>query len=180
MDSMGHRVSVFIDGSNFYFKVKSLGILNQFDFLYRDFCRSFASNKTKIFIKYFIGEVRTQRNNPKSHKLYKSQLKLFGHLTRLNVEIYKGQLLKSDGKYHEKGVDVQIATDILIGAYENLYDTCYLVSSDSDLVPAIKKARDLGKQIVYVGFKHQVSYSLLQNASQSKLLTKADLLPFVS
>ncbi|PIX31320.1 helicase, partial [Candidatus Berkelbacteria bacterium CG_4_8_14_3_um_filter_33_6] len=45
-------------------------------------------------------------------------------------------MLKSDGKYHEKGVDVRIAVDILRGALKNEYRRCFVISSDTDLIPA--------------------------------------------
>jgi len=50
--------------------------------------------------------------------------------------------MKSDGIYHEKGVDVNIAVDILVGVYEDICDRIILVSSDTDLLPAISKAKE--------------------------------------
>lgn len=41
--------------------------------------------------------------------------------------------------WDEKGVDVHIAVAILVAAYENLADRIILVSSDTDLIPAIAK-----------------------------------------
>jgi uncharacterized LabA/DUF88 family protein len=110
--------------------------------------------------------------------LFKNQLKLFGYLTRQKIKIYRGYILKTDG-YHEKGVDVKIAADILIGAYENLYDKAVLLSSDTDLLPAISKAVSLGKIIQYVGFAHNPSFALIRHAKPAKLLSKDDLMPFV-
>jgi uncharacterized LabA/DUF88 family protein len=49
-----------------------------------------------------------------------------------------GYLLKSGGKYHEKGVDVNLAGDIYVAAYENLCDHFILVSPDTDLLPAAR------------------------------------------
>ena len=89
-----------------------------------------------------------------------------------------GYILKSDG-YHEKGVDVKMAIDILIGAYENLYDKAIVLSSDTDLLPAIQKAVDLGKTIQYIGFSHKPSYALIRHAKPAKLLDESDLLPFM-
>ena len=39
----------------------------------------------------------------------------------------------SDGKFHEKGVDAQIAVDFVRGSIKNEYDKFYLISSDTDL-----------------------------------------------
>ena len=89
-------------------------------------------------------------------------------------------MLKSDGKYHEKGVDVQIALDIAIGAYEDSYDMCYLISSDTDLIPAIHKAQSLSKKIVYVGYHKCASQAMIHNCNgPHKILTKEYLSQFV-
>ena len=171
---MKNNNSIFFDGSNFYFKLKDLKLHDQLSFDFSAFNNFLGTHPAAV---YYIGKIQTDKTK-KSKKLHAQQRKLLAHLHKHQVKYSLGFLLKSGGKYHEKGVDVQIAVDILIGAYENLYDTCYLVSSDSDIIPAIKKARMLGKEIVYVGFKHKISYSLLHNCSRSILLTKEDLLPF--
>jgi uncharacterized LabA/DUF88 family protein len=54
---------------------------------------------------------------------------------------------------------VKLAVDILVAAYENLCNRVYLVSSDTDLLPAIKKAQEKGKKIEYVGFSHKPQVS---------------------
>lgn len=86
--------------------------------------------------------------------------------------------MKNDGVYHEKGVDVKMAVDLVVGAYENSYDTAILISSDTDLVPAIEKVRALGKSVEYVGFSHQPSLGLISRSTESRLLSKDDLKPF--
>lgn len=87
--------------------------------------------------------------------------------------------MRTGTTYHEKGVDVKIATDLLVGAYEDLYNRAYLVSSDTDLRPAIRKARSKGKQIEYVGFVHQPSQALLRDCSSFRLLKPGDFQPFI-
>jgi len=105
------------------------------------------------------------------------QRKLTGKLQKSGWTIKFGHMLKADG-YHEKGVDVQIAVDILIGAYENLYDTAILVSSDTDLIPALAKARSMKKKIEYIGFSHKPSYGLITHSDIRRLLAKDDLQQF--
>lgn len=102
------------------------------------------------------------------------QRKLLGKLQKEGWKIGFGHMLKSD-VYHEKGVDVLIAVDMLVGAYENFYDKIILVSSDTDLLPAILKVKQLGKEIEYVGFGHKASHAMIANCSSSYLLRKGDL-----
>src|SRR6266568_8443873 len=108
-----------------------------------------------------------------------NQQRLFAHLRKHTFTYSLGYLLKSSGVLHEKGVDVQIAVDMLVAAYENLCDRMYLVSSDTDLIPAIQKAQEKGKTIVYVGFSHQVSRALVDSCKETQTLTKDQLLPFI-
>lgn len=47
----------------------------------------------------------------------------------------------------EKGIDVQIALDIAIGAWDDSYDVAVVASADSDLVPALEAALTKGKRV---------------------------------
>lgn len=47
----------------------------------------------------------------------------------------------------EKGIDVLLALDIVLGAVRDAYDVAVLVSGDTDLIPAIDAALDLGKRV---------------------------------
>ena len=85
----------------------------------------------------------------------------------------------TNGKYHEKGVDVQLAVDLLVGAYENTYDTAIVLSSDTDLIPAIKKIKELGKSVEYIGFAHRPTIALQTHATLSRLLIKEEIENFV-
>ena len=76
-------------------------------------------------------------------------------------------------------MDVNIAVDILVAAYENICDRIIIVSSDTDLLPAVKKAKEKKKIVEYIGFSHMRSYAMVNNCSKFTLLTKKDLQPFV-
>lgn len=172
------RCIILVDGSNFFFKLKDLNLHNllQFDFL--DFAKMLSGGEQIINASYYVGAVRTD-GTKKTQKMHDNQQKLFAYLKNNGFNYVLGYLLKSDGDWHEKGVDVNIAVDILVGTYENICDRIILVSSDTDLLPAIKKAREKGKVIEYVGFSHKRSYAMINNCSKYRLLKKEDLLPFI-
>lgn len=172
------RVFIIIDGNNFYHRLKELNLINLLPFDYEKFVQFLAGRRELISKNYYIGAIREERNNPKSRELMRGQRKLTGRLQKKNWIIKFGHMLKSDD-YHEKGVDVQIATDILIGAYENLYDTIILVTSDTDLIPALEKARSMKKKIEYIGFSHKPSYGLITHSGIRRLLTKEDIEQFL-
>lgn len=173
------RCIILIDGSNFYFKLKDLKLSNLLSFNFASFARVLAKDSKITNAVYYIGKIKTD-GSEKSNRMLANQQKLFAHLRKSNFNYSLGYLLKSDGKYHEKGVDVNIAVDILVATYENSCDSIILVSSDTDLLPAVRKAKGKGKKVEYVGFSHQPSVAMVANCSSSRLLTKDDLSPFTS
>ena len=174
------RISIYIDGGNFYhLVVKKLGIEeNNFNF---DAFANFLIDGRAVSesCKYFYkGSVPEKEGNSHSKELMSQQTKLFTNLKKSGWEINTSKLrtrveelvvdsrvfeykkLKKIGletihteRMREKGIDVKIATDLLVGAFDNKYDIAIVVSSDSDLVPAIDWVRNrMKKKIEYVGF----------------------------
>lgn len=172
------RCIVLIDGSNFYFKMRELGLHHLLKFNFSAFIKSLAKKQKVVLATYYIGKVRTD-GTEKVQQLFNNQRKLFAHLRKHKVRYSLGYLLKSDGRFHEKGVDVNIAADILVATYENLCDHIILISSDTDLLLAIQKARQKGKTVEYIGFSHQPSYAMVTNCTESFLLKKELLEPFI-
>lgn len=169
---------VLIDGSNFYFKLKDLKLHDELRLNFSSFAKMLCGEGKIADSIYYVGAVRT---NGTKHvqNLFNKQQKLLAHLKRHKFKYSLGYLLRSKGKMHEKGVDVNIAVDILVATYEDLCDHIILVSSDTDLLPAIRKAKEKGKDVEYVGFSHQPSVAMVVNCSKSRLLTKEDILPFI-
>ena len=172
------RVFIIIDGSNFYHRLKELKLTNLLSFDYEKFSQFLLGKRSAVAKKYYIGAIREERNNSKSKELMIGQQKLTGKLQKYGWQTEFGHMLKTDG-YHEKGVDVLMAVDLLAGAYEDLYDTAVLVSSDTDLIPALVKARSMKKKIEYVGFSHKPSYGLITHSDIRRLLTQNDIEQFI-
>jgi uncharacterized LabA/DUF88 family protein len=173
------RVSVFIDGSNLYYKLKDLNIKNKTEFDYFGFCNLLSGSRRLASCKYYVGAIRADRNNEKARIMRANQQRLFSHLEKQGLVVEKGFLLESNGVFHEKGVDVKIATDMIIGAYENHYDVAALISSDTDLIPAIKQVRKLGKIVEHIGFSHAPSFGLKKHTNITRLLAYDDLKEFI-
>jgi len=169
---------ILIDGSNFYFKLKNLGLHNLLKFNFTEFAKFLARSKNIIGIHYYVGRIK-QDGSARANKMLADQQKLLAQLKQHKVRYSLGYLLKSDGLYHEKGVDVQIAVDMLIAAFENHCDHFILVSSDTDLAPAIKQVQKKMKFVEYIGFSHMPSVAMVRFCSESRLLTKEDMLTFI-
>lgn len=174
------RVAVFIDGSNFYFKLKTLTpkMVDLIHYQYKALAKSMlGDDETLTYIGYYIGVVRDTKktkNHEKALELVKNQQRLFEQLRHQKINIVKGYLLERDNKFFEKGVDVRLAIDIVAMAYEKQYDTAYVISSDTDLIPAIQRAQKYKKEVVHVGFEHQPSLALLRYASRFRVITRKD------
>ena len=89
----------------------------------------------------------------------------------------------------EKGIDVKLATDLIVGAVDNQYDTAIVVSSDADLVPAIDWIRyRMKKRVEYIGFslpdKMDIRNStrplqtMISKSDIQRILVEADLKSF--
>ena len=170
---MSKKLIIF-DGSNFYHKSKRLAPevhLTYFD--YRKLAEIMTNSKDGLSIEYCVGEIKRERNNEKSRAMYNGQMALFNTLGLQNITIHKGFMMKHNDIYTEKGVDVKIATDILRGAFLDEYDECYIVSSDTDIIPAIRCAIDIKKKkIIYVGFENFISKALGAHCSRTVILKR--------
>jgi len=174
------RVFIILDGSNFYHHLKSkqLNFKNTSKFDYKGFVYWLARNRKIISYIYYVGLIRGRKDNQKSMELVKRQQRLFSFLKNQGWLIETGFMMENDGRYYEKGVDVKIAVDILDKAHKDEYDTVIVISSDTDLLPAIQRIKGMNKKIEYIGFAYNPSFAMQQYADVSKLLAKEELEKF--
>ena len=108
--------------------------------------------------------------------MFADQQRLLMKLQSQNISFILGHLIRHPDKtYHEKGVDVRLAVEMIRYARQDIYDTAYLVSSDTDLVPAVEEVRSLGKKVQYVGIPKGQSYGLTQAADDVRLLRPEEI-----
>ena len=126
---------VFIDGSNLYHRIKSVADFylrkdgsefGTIDFDFKGFCNSIKGDTELQEIRYYVGQVKRLNNGSKadiikSEQMYADQQRLAGYLQQESIFTKYGKLLRDPnpgGKYHEKGVDVQIAVEMIRFARE--------------------------------------------------------------
>jgi uncharacterized LabA/DUF88 family protein len=172
------KVYIIIDASNFYHLVlKKLGI-QSFEFDFDKFAYFLAYKRTivKHGKRYYVATVREKNDRYETKKAMSNQTSLFSRLWKANWEIKSSKLktrietVKIDNRVEnyqdilkkgvqeiiyersrEKGIDVKMAVDLIIDAKK--YDTAILVSSDTDLVPALDLIRfRFKKRVEYIGF----------------------------
>ncbi len=172
------RISILVDGSNMYHYLRELRLTGLAEFDYKAFGQFLARGRTIVSATYYIGKVRSH-GDAKGEELRSWQQRLVARLERMGWRVEYGHMLKNNGVFQEKGVDVHIAVDLLKGAYDNRYDTAVLVSSDTDLIPAIAAVRDKKKQVEYVGFAHRPSFGLIKNVDVTTTLRQEDIPTFL-
>ena len=211
------RVQIFIDGGNFYhLALKKLNI-NSLDFSFENFANFLADGRKIIDLgkRFYIGTIREKEGDLQSKKNMSEQTKLFAKLDKTNWQRKTSKLrtrlekvkidqrtigykeLHEKGissiKFHrmrEKGIDVKIAVDMIIGAMDDKYDTAILVSSDTDLVPAVNTIINrFNKKVEYIGFSIfdsqnkrntiKPSQALISRSSISRVLVKNDIVKFI-
>lgn len=177
-----HKVIVLVDGSNFYHRAREIGIRTSWQFNYRRFAEWLAEGRPIGECVYYTGVISKRPNDIKSQQLVSDQQRLFAYLESpaQGFQIFRGHVMKQPGQYKEKGVDVKLAVDLVLKAVKNYFDTAILVSSDTDLIPAIAAIHEFGKRVEYVGFSHQPSFGLIKATADRRLLRRQDLQQFIS
>lgn len=166
------RVAIFIDGGNFYRLIRKDSLIpkgTMFDYV--KFSIYLSSGRTVVSNTYYTGIVRNHDNSAKSQKMVESQQKFLNGMENSGFQIKRSRIVY-DNKIREKGVDVQIAIDLVIGAVEDEFDIAILVSSDTDLIPAMRYIRSKGKTVEYVGFSNNPSVGMIKESDNRIILNK--------
>jgi uncharacterized LabA/DUF88 family protein len=174
------KVAIYIDGGNFYRRLKDPQIAAPlgkiFDF--NKFVNHLLNGRTLVSKRYYVGIVRDIDGSAKSVAMVRNQQKFLAELTNGGFTVKRGRIVY-DHTIREKGVDVKLATDLVIGAFENIYDTAIIVSSDTDLIPAIEYVKYKKKKVEYIGFSHKPSLGMIKESDINVLLQKKDIDTFV-
>lgn len=164
------RVCFYIDGFNVYHAIDGLKE-QQLKWLdLSNLAEKLIHPKTEVIerIYYFSAFADFKPDAKKRHEQYVAALRSRG------IEIVMGNFKRKtvyawcDGPghkpkkvvretYEEKESDVNVALQLVSDAYENVFDVAYIVSSDSDLVPAMRMvlSRFPQKRIVTVAAPHK-------------------------
>lgn len=152
------RVIVYVDGFNIYFGMMEAGFENCKWLNLKTLALSLMKPSQQLVeIKYFTSRVsnnpdKQKRQNSYIEALETEEIKVFyGHYQRDAIDCKRcGNIWPS---YNEKMTDVNIATQMIIDAYQDKYDMAMLISGDSDLVPPIRAIHENFKQKrVFVAF----------------------------
>jgi len=143
---------IFIDGSNLYHVL--MRNCGRYDLYFSKFATKLA-NKRKIE-RIFYYNVRQELEGKIT--IPEQQKKFLSTLNRIpNIEVKLGIWKEQNGSIVEKGVDVLLATDLVLNAAKNKFDTAIIVSGDGDFFPAIESVQAEGKRVEVAAFQSNIS-----------------------
>lgn len=150
--SKSQRVVFYIDGFNFYYGLREKN-WKQFYWLdITNFCRSLIKpSHTLVNVNYFSalplnhsGKVRRQDKFFKANSINQEfVLHLSEHKPKNKICNQCGHTIISS---EEKQTDVKIACEILKNCSKNICDLSIIISGDSDLIPAIRSAKEINRR----------------------------------
>jgi uncharacterized LabA/DUF88 family protein len=66
----------------------------------------------------------------------------------------------------QKGVDVLLAVDMVVGAFTRIFDIAILIAGDADFIPAVQEVRRRGVRVVIASFQTTTSPELVDEADR--------------
>jgi len=72
--------------------------------------------------------------------------------------------------YTEKGIDVALATKLLVLANNRAFETAILVSGDKDYLETVKAVKSLGMRVEIVSWRNSLSQELARESSVNPVL----------
>jgi len=168
------RVMIFIDGSNMYHSLKSF--FKRTDIDIGKFCHKLLEKRRLIRIYYY--NARVGRNEEPQR--YKDQEAFFAGINAIPyTELRLGRLVYTNwpnNPPYEKGVDIQLATDMITHGFKNNYDVAILVAGDNDYVGALQAVKDNGRNVEVALFGKERTSMQLRNVSDRIITLNARLL----
>jgi len=169
------RVIAYIDGFNLYFGLRSKFGRRYYWLDLPGLAKNFLREEQQLVgTHYFTARIR---NNGFNDADARRQSNYIDALVAMGAQIHEGHYLEKDRScrgcgntwkdYEEKMTDVNIAVQLLSDAFDDNFDTAFVVSGDSDLTTPIKRVltRFPNKKIVVLFPPDRHSKQLKQTAS---------------
>ena len=163
------RVSIFIDGSNFYHNIKK--ILKTGERInYQKLIGVLTEKREFVNAFYYVASLDATIDS-KKYQEHENFLDVLRKIPNFNVVLCTLKKLKIDDRYIYiiKGDDVMLSHDLIMGAVDNLYDTAIIVSGDEDFLPLIKTIKERYKKRVENAYIRSSSSYKLRKACNSSL-----------
>ena len=151
------RVYVFIDAANILYAQQTLGWRVD----YQRLKHYFEQECTLGAIYFYTGRV----GNNLKQDAFLAKLRSLGYIVRAKEvkRIHVGRNM-----YEWKG---NLNGELIIDAMKHAagFDTCILMSGDSDFAPLVDELKAQGKRVIVMSSKHHVSRELLERAKYANM-----------
>ena len=163
---MPDRVGIFIDGPNLYWSAQRLTGVGRMDI--PALVEWLADDREITEVAFWTGQL----NEEVDAERYAAQQRFFdGILARVpNARIGRGHLQRRPSGWVEKGVDVGVALDLVIGAREDRWDTAVVVTGDGDIARAGQFVRATGREFEVASSRRSLSRLLRAQATTVRWL----------
>ena len=163
------KLMIFIDGENLFKSSREENIKISFEKLIEFLSKGF--NLIRVYYYSGIPTKTTWNKNKETEKEFQNKMnKQIQFLDKLaldfNFHIVTRPLIIRDGKIKEKGIDVNIASDIIWHGLSNNYDTFILISGDRDLIECLERMKDNGKRVIIANFDRNISREIKKIADK--------------
>lgn len=143
------RVSMYVDGFNLYFGLRSAGWRKYYWLDLPALGKTFLRDSQQLVaVHYFTSRIRDNGKNAQDRQRqndYLDALALRGVMTQEGHYLEKERTCRKCGStwrdYEEKMTDVNIAMQLLSDAHDDVFDIAFLVSGDSDLTTPVRRVR---------------------------------------
>ena len=170
------RVSVYVDGFNLYYGLKSKGWRRYYWLDLRRLSENLLRPGQRLaMVKYFTAQVSPRAGDSERRVRQKTYLEALETLPDLHIH-YGHFLLRKRAcaqcgavweTYEEKMTDVNVAVELLGDAQDDVFDTAIIVSADSDLTSPARAVRQRYPEKRVVVAPNRVSKQLRQMATAS-------------
>ena len=175
------RVIAYIDGFNLYFGLRDKGWRKYY---WLDLCALSSSMlkgaQTLEAVHYFTARIHASEDSSGAQR-QKEYLEALQTLAKLHIQF--GHYLEKPRRctcgrqwtsYEEKMTDVNIASQMIVDAFDNRFDTALLISADSDLTTPVNiiRTRFPEKNVIIALPPKRRSHKLVQAASGSFVINE--------
>jgi len=153
------KVAVFIDAANILYSQQTLG----WKVDYKKLILMFKKDFELIFIGFYYGKISESKGQERFFAMLRDREYTLRTKPVKYIKTLKGVILKGN-------LDVELAFDIL--TMKDKFDTCILLSGDSDFEIILSHLRSLGKKVIVVSTKGHISLELIRNCDKYVNLKK--------
>lgn len=194
------KTVVYIDGQNFLYKAAEVLIVSgkireKHELVKIDITGIVKGIVTdeNVMIRFYSAKVKLRKDkgdeiHQKSRQFSDTSRRLRNTLNNQSIEYIENGKLKlrdsdvckncgaKDLRFQEKGVDVGIAVDMIEDSYDDDVQKLVLISSDTDLIPAIKSVKRRNKQVIYIGFSDKLTNGIVAEASSTQTIRNQEII----